>query len=186
MWFFSNYPKVKYITFGDNIIESTDLTKRFKFIEKILKNKYILFNYFIKEGERPDIIAHKYYDDSKLDWIILLTNKIIDPYFDWPLSNEEFDNFIAEKYESIVWAKQNWAKYYKIFQAKETTYDGFQIPEKLLEIDSTAWQNLSAYERKRISYYDYEKEINQKKKIIKLIEKSFVPQIIKEAEKIYG
>lgn len=186
MWFFSNYPKVKYITLGDNVIEATDLTKRFKFIEKVLKNKYILFNYLIKEGERPDIISHKYYGDSKLDWVILMTNKVIDPYFDWPLSNNEFDEFIKEKYGSIVWAKQNWAKYYKIFQSKETTYDGFQIPEKLFEIDATAWQNLNSYERKRVSYYEYEKEINQNKKIIKLIEKSFIPQIIKEAEKIYG
>lgn len=186
MWFFENTPKVDYLTNNSsNAIECVDITRRFKFVEKVLTNKYVLFNYKIKETDRPDIIAHKYYGDSTLDWIILLTNKIHDPYFDWPLTNREFDDFIKIKYGSLEFAKQNYRAYYQIIQPKEKTYDGFIVDEYRVEIDAKKYQTLSADVRYRASHYEHEMELNEAKRNIKLIDKGFIPEILKETLKIY-
>jgi hypothetical protein len=186
MWLFDNYPKVDYVLLDNNQINATDITKRFKFVEKVLQNKYILFKYVIRENERPGIVAQRYYKDETLDWLILITNKIIDPYFEWPMSNREFNDYIKKKYGSIPAAKTTYAKYYKIFQKQTTTYDGFQVPEKKFEIDQAAYQMLVDSERERVTNYNYELQKNEARKQIKVIEKSFIPQILKEAEKIYG
>jgi hypothetical protein len=52
MWYFSNFPKANYEILGNQSIVITDISRRFKFVEKVLKNKYILYNYVIREGER--------------------------------------------------------------------------------------------------------------------------------------
>lgn len=187
MWYFSNFPKVNYVILGtNNSVPVMDISKRFKFIEKVLKNKYVLYNYTIKEGDRPDIVAHKYYGDAKLDWIVMMTNIIIDPYFEWPMSFREFEEYITKTYGSVETAKSTWSKYYKIIQEKQMTYDGYSVPEKKLEIDATAYQNLVASERRRVSTYDCEYEKNEEKRFIRLIDKIYIPQILTEAVKLYG
>lgn len=185
MFFFENYPKVNYVVNGDVVMNVTDITKRFKFTEEVLKNKYVLFNYVIKEGERPDIIAHKYYKDSRLDWVILLTNKIIDPYFGWPLSNREFEDYIVKKYGSLEYAKKTYSRYFKIVQPKTKTFDGFIVPERTVEIDFQAYTNTPVSDRKRLTIYQDEYNKNEKKKTIKIIEKSYIGQIQEEFKKLY-
>jgi hypothetical protein len=185
MWYFSNFPKANYEILGNQSIVITDISRRFKFVEKVLKNKYILYNYVIREGERPDTIAYEYYGDSKLDWIVLLTNKVIDPYFDWPLNTSQFDQFMIKKYGSIETAKNIFAKFYKIIQAKQISYDGYSVPERVIEIDETMYQTLVDANRKRVTAYDYEQQLNEDRKAIKLIDKVYTSQIISEAEKLY-
>ncbi len=54
----------------------------------------------IKEGDRPDTIADKLYGDPELDWVILITNNIINIRDQWPLSNNDLQSFMLNKYGS--------------------------------------------------------------------------------------
>ena len=54
----------------------------------------------IKEGERPDMIASDIYDDPELDWVILITNNIINVRDQWPLSNNDLHKYMLDKYGS--------------------------------------------------------------------------------------
>ena len=56
--------------------------------------------YQIEEGERPDMLAEKLYEDPELDWVILVTNNITSIRDQWPLSNNELNNYMLEKYGS--------------------------------------------------------------------------------------
>lgn len=40
--------------------------------------------YYILQGETPEIIAHKYYNNVELHWTILVINKIADLGREWP------------------------------------------------------------------------------------------------------
>ena len=55
-------------------------------LNKLIKgDAFALLNYAIKDGESPDTVAYNYYDDPSYAWLVLLSNNIIDPYFEWPL-----------------------------------------------------------------------------------------------------
>jgi hypothetical protein len=74
------------------------------------------YPYTIKDGERPDTIAYDYYGDSYYDWLVYIVNNIMDPYYQWPLVQLEFDEYIAKKYgsvegamETVLFYRNDWA-----------------------------------------------------------------------------
>ena len=64
-------------------------------------------SYFLKhtiiDGERPDILAHQFYGDSELHWLFFFTNgvKLLNPYYDWPLTQYDLKKFVDKKYANI-------------------------------------------------------------------------------------
>lgn len=59
-------------------------------------------DYIIKDGEKPEHIAYRAYDRPDYHWVILMTNTIYNPYWDWPLSQEELNSYIDLKYPGIA------------------------------------------------------------------------------------
>jgi len=57
--------------------------------------------YDVKENETPEILADKIYGSPHLHWVLLLTNDILDPRFDWPLSTKNLIDYVKYKYHSI-------------------------------------------------------------------------------------
>ena len=98
---FTKFPIVYY---NDNPV--VNILAKVKFNELAKKTKAIYYPYTIVEGERPDIIAANYYDDPRYSWVIYMANDIIDPLYDWPLTSEELDKFIVQKYQSLTQAKE--------------------------------------------------------------------------------
>ncbi len=97
--FFSYYPKTFYIsnnsTTGTDSV--TNIISRFKFEESLKQNSTAFYPYQIQDGDTPEIIAHKYYNDPERHWIVLLFNDIVDPQFDWPLNQNSIIEYINKK-----------------------------------------------------------------------------------------
>lgn len=91
--YFSKFPVIKY-----NKIDAVDITRRSTFVERNLSNPYIFLPYTVKEGERPEDIAMLYYGSVDYTWLVLLANKLLDPYYDWPLDDSDFHNYLIKKY----------------------------------------------------------------------------------------
>lgn len=106
MPYFRELPNLKYASvFNERtgIDEYTlvkNIFKRPKVREDIKNIVTALTYYQIKENERPDQIAEKYYGDSQLDWIILLTNNITNYNEQWPLDNNSLYKYLLDKYGS--------------------------------------------------------------------------------------
>jgi hypothetical protein len=62
----------------------------------------VFYKYPVKDSDTPESIASKYYNDPTRHWIILYTNQIIDPYFQWPLSQEKFEQNLIDNFGSIA------------------------------------------------------------------------------------
>lgn len=77
-----------------------NLFKRGKLRDDIFKNLSFFTKYQIIGDERPDNIAYKFYNDSTLDWVVLLCNNILNIQSEWPLPQNSFDKFLLEKYGS--------------------------------------------------------------------------------------
>ena len=107
-FYFREVPNLDYISpFRDRpssqtYVQTKNLFRRVK-IRDDLKGVFTLYNeYFIEGDDRPDIVAEKVYGDSSLDWVILITNNIINIRNDWPLSDRDLRTFCADKYGNAL------------------------------------------------------------------------------------
>jgi hypothetical protein len=99
--YFDKFPQITYSnTF------CVDITRRIKFTDIAYFSPYIFYTYDISENERPDQFSYRYYDDQYKTWILYLSNKIVDPYYEWYLSDDEFNSFLTTKYGSVVESQQ--------------------------------------------------------------------------------
>ena len=178
-YMFNKWPTVSYdMLRKGNPIELTNVTLRFKLNELLLNKVAVMYQYNIQDGERADIIAEKYYEDSQLDWVIYLVNNIIDPQFDWPLDDQSFDRYIRKKYGSIEKAMQTNHAYEKILREQEVFFDGTIIPQKTAIVDKDSYDLTTPANRRAIDKYTYELEINEAKKVIKLIDRKYLPALL--------
>lgn len=103
------FEKFPIITYSNT--EVVDITKRTALLERVSSNPYIFYPYEIDSYERPDQLSFRYYDDQYKSWILYFSNKIVDPYYEWYMHENEFVDFIIKKYGSYYDA-QTKIKYY--------------------------------------------------------------------------
>ncbi len=101
--YFRKLPSFEYVSrvpdakIGD-YIEVKNLFKRGNLRPDIFQNVSFFEKYKITGDDRPDNVAFEVYDDSTLDWVILLSNNIINIQTEWPLTQTSFDTYLKEKY----------------------------------------------------------------------------------------
>lgn len=210
MAYFSGFPLIRYdITKGakSNFQVVTNIVFRFGLIKEAISNISAYYYHTITESEKPEILAEKVYNDPTSYWIILMANDMYDPQFDWPLESRAFGKYIINKYGSVEWAKTHYHHYEKVIQRTEslsgiTTETRFEIDYDTLienelevpydtylslpeeqsfeEIDMDGQTITEITKRDAITYYDYEDQLNEKKRRIKIIKPEYHIQILKE------
>ena len=110
--YFQKFPLINY-----NGTICKDLTRRITINNGIPKQGTLdqFYPYEISNHARADHVAGDYYKDPELDWMIYLANGIIDPYYDWYLTQDQFQSLIETKYGSfensvrmIKYWRNNW------------------------------------------------------------------------------
>lgn len=101
--YFRSIPDIEYVNRFSNAklseyIRSKNIFTRVKIREGIFENLMYYVKYNIIGDERPDNVANEYYGDPTLDWMVLLSNNIVNVYDEWPLTQRAFDIFLTEKY----------------------------------------------------------------------------------------
>jgi|688.fasta_scaffold78388_7 hypothetical protein len=107
--YFRFVPNIDYInrtrdsaTDINQFITTKNLFKRVKLRSDIFANINFFTKYQIIGDERPDNVAFKVYGDEILDWVILLSNNILNIQTEWPLTQTSFDKYLNEKYGSGI------------------------------------------------------------------------------------
>ena len=194
MQYFNTLPKVVYTDAKGKSQIFTNLMARASVIPSFLKNPILYYEYDIQEGDTPEIVAHKYYGDSYRYWIVLFANEMLDPQWDWPLTSNQFNKYIIDKYPTID-TYSTVHHYEKII----TTYDidtltttkkvvaiGKDLYDKFINTNEsltlpTGKVNLTET-RNVVSVYDYELQLNEDKRKIKLLNSQYVTQFEAELE----
>ena len=99
MSYFENFPIINYRDPTTGVMRTvTDILKRVG-IKKSLYNSVIeYYTEQIYTKDRPEVFSATLYDDPHKYWINMMANHVIDPYYDWVLSDENFSAMIKEKY----------------------------------------------------------------------------------------
>jgi hypothetical protein len=164
-------------------VSVTNILRRFKVVNSAVKAG-VFYEYDIQAGERPDTIAEKYYGSSAHAWVILHFNDIEDPIFDWPLFNNDFDEYLTGKYGSCSCAQKQIHEYRRILAPKKIKVDGTIIDERYVVVDKETYDTLDEINKVAITKYDWELEQNEKKRRINILDKKYLDQIISEAEDV--
>jgi len=192
MQYFDTLPKIIQTDSNRTSIILTNLMARVSIVPEFLKNPVIYYDYDIQEGDTPETIAYKYYGDSYRYWIVLFTNQIVDPQWDWPIESASFNKYIEDKYQSFD--PYNTIKYYEKIVTKydsstqTTTIEKIVIDEDTYNslIDSTntyatATNNVTVtITKKAVTYYDYEVDLNDSKRTIKILNSIYVDEVEKQ------
>lgn len=182
--YFTYFPKVDYDLLKTNEkIKLTNILKRFRFDKDVRTQLNVFYTYSIRQGDRPDTVADKFYGDSNLDWVVLHYNYIQNPLFSWPLFGEDLNNHIKKKYGSIAVANSTVAKRYQILRQKvKNAYQ--DIPEWIVEIDETTYNTLPDSKKKFYTAYEWEIIKNDKNQEISLLDKRYLDQLLREVKTI--
>lgn len=180
----------------------TNVIARFGFESELKENSSIFYPYDIQDGDTPEMIANKYYGSPEKHWIVLLFNDIIDPQFDWPLDQRTIINYINDKYTAngaanttpqtgLIWSQTQIKSYYKVVTRVTNNSTKDTIKEKI-ELDANTYSNVvtstatytlsngtqvtQTVSKETETYYDYEINLNESKRKIKLLRAEFASQ----------
>ena len=140
-----NFEYVSRIAGSKNIsdyIAVKNLFKKGKIRDDIFQELAFFEKYKIVGNDRPDNVAFEVYRDSKLDWVVLLANNILNIQSEWPLLQDDFDRYLVEKYGDYN-TLYNGIHHYETSEIKNS--QGVTIVPSGLEVSSPY----------TISYYDY-------------------------------
>ena len=82
-----------------DFVVAKNFFRRYKINEDIFQYAVFFKQYTIVDGERPETLAEKAYGDQFLDWVILLTNNMVNAQYDWPRSNYEMYKIVEEEFD---------------------------------------------------------------------------------------
>ena len=188
--YFSSIPNVDYDINGtepNQFRSVTNIMQRVRFKPSVLENITDYYPYYVREGERPDIVSFNTYGTVAYSYLILLINNIVDPLFDWPLPSRQFENYIIEQYGSVSAAQSTNKYYYQIVRAEVArTGVSERVPEYKIIVDQTTYNALDASVRSAQNVYDYEVEQNDNKREIKLINPDFIQDIDYEVKTAFA
>jgi len=99
MPYFSRFPLMAYDVKGDRDYKLLpDILRRVKLRSGLRSSSFLFDKYDVKDGEKPEDVAFKWFGDAEYHWVILMTNNITDRYYQWPLSQPQFAEHLTDKY----------------------------------------------------------------------------------------
>jgi len=153
---FKNFPHIAYVLPDGNKKVLKDIMIRI-YYKSGFDNEKSLYNFYnVEDGERPEDVAFKVYGSQDYHWVILLFNEILDPYYDWYMSQSDLLKYTKSKYTNIYGTKHH--------------------------LDDEGYVN-SLGVGTLITNYAYESEKNEKKREIKVLSPQYLKVFVDEFNK---
>jgi Base plate wedge protein 53 len=195
MKYFETLPKMIMTENGISRV-AVNILARTNIVPELLNSPAVFYKYDIQETDTPEIIAQKYYGDTYRYWIVLIANQILDPQWDWPMTGVVFEKYLKTKYgttntsnihhyEKITTQKDNVSSTITTNVTEITEYDYNNLVEStdIYTIPMAGSVTVSTNKR-AVTIYEYEYELNESKRSIKLLNKNYAAQIEEQFAKL--
>ena len=161
MKYFKQFPLLDYNLSGinGNSQEVTDIFRRVKVRSKIADNVTLFDKFDVHEGEKPEDVAYKAYGDADYFWVVCLVNNVVNRYYDWPLDEFNFQQYVADKY-----ANPDGIHHYEITQPS-----GKQTGEGPADYSHKIEVNSDTAGAESVSNIEYERREQDKKRQIRIL-----------------
>ena len=174
MAYFSQFPLMAYDIKGNKQYKLLPhILKRVKLRQGMRSGVFLFDNYDVADGERPEDIAFKLYGDPELHWVILMTNNITDRYYQWPLTQPQFQEHMKDKYGA---GNEDAVHHYEITQTSGPTSSRDYSHKVECNSDET---NPTI-----ISNRDYEQRKQDEYRQIRLLDRRYLDAFVDEFENL--
>ena len=164
--YFNNFPVIPYDSEGNyKFKDVTNLLRRVGLRAKVKTNTLLYDTYNVKNGETPESIADKLYNDSELHWVILMINDITDRFHQWPMTESQFLQYINDKYDNV-----DAIHHYEIPQESGDTSVKINIGTSNSDYPTAT----------AITNFEHEQEEQDKKRRIRLLDPSYITTFVTE------
>jgi hypothetical protein len=193
--YFRNIPNFEYVDRtkdGQNISDYTEvknLFKRGKLREDIFQDLTYFTKYKVIGDERPDEVAYKIYGDENLDWIVMLSNNILNFENEWPMAQQSFDKYLLDKYGS--YSNMYLTKQYETNEVRDSEdriiiEKGLIVPSdwSITFYDTGLGQLVTRSSVYPVSNFEYEERIQNDKRNIYLLKDIYVGLVIDDVETV--
>ena len=188
--YFSEVPNFEYVSrLPDSKISDYITVKNFfkrGFLrEDIFQNLTFFTKYQIQGSDRPDNVAFQVYNDSTLDWLVLMSNNIVNIQNEWPISNPDFDEIMLERYGSYD-TLFNGIHHYETIEVKDAR--DVKIVNAGLKVESD--YSVTFFDERAggmrtvtptipVTNYQYEQKVNEDKRNIYLLQPRYL-QVVRD------
>ena len=142
-----------------------DIFRRIKVRSKIKDNISLYDKYDVGEGETPESVAFKVYGDTDYFWVVCLMNNIVNRYYDWPLDEYVFQQYVKDKYDN----SEGIHHYEKLQSSGKQTGDGPSDYSYKIEVNSDTVGAQS------VSNIEYERRLQDEKRQIRILLPQYLP-----------
>lgn len=158
MSYFNKFPFIKDYSIQGKFYTGMNITVRTGFGSDVKTNEQYYMDYNVKDGETPEMLADRMYDDASMYWVILMMNDIFDISDQWPLDSLSFERYLNRKYNNDLYETHHY----------ESASSGNWV--------DSDWPE---YDRIPVTNYDYEIRLNDSKRKIKIP----VPDVVLDIKK---
>lgn len=197
MAYFENIPNIEYDTkpiqypFSESdFVVAKNFFRRYQVNPDVFSYSVFFKQYAIEEGERPDTLADKAYGDPFLDWVIILTNNLVNPLFDWPLSQYQLRKYCESNYDDPYGTIRHYETYEVINDAGNVVLkEGLSVDETFYNGTFKYWngdevvQIPGAQACRPITIFEYEDQKNEEKREIFLLKPDYLESFISDFRK---
>jgi hypothetical protein len=200
--YFSFIPNIEYdkkpiqYPFSESdFVVAKNFFRRYQVNPDVFSYSVYFKKYSVEEGERLDTIAEKAYGNPFFDWIIVLTNNIINPAFAFPLSQENLRKVLEKTYDNPY----SEIKHYKTYEVKNSAKtivlkEGLIVDEKFYNSQFKYWDGFGVAQMpgsqvsRPVTVFEYEDEENEKKREIYLLKPVYLDAFLSDFRKtnLYG
>ena len=168
--YFSKFPLMVYDVKGNNKYKLLpDILKRVKLRSGLSASRFVFDKYNVKEGEKPEDIAFKYYGDAQYHWVVMMVNNLTDRYYEWPMTQPDFADFLTDKYGA---GSEDAVHHYELAQTSGATTSSDE--SHMLEVNSDTDNATS------ISNRQFEERQQDKFRQIRLLDEKYLDAFTEE------
>ena len=193
--YFKQLPNFEYVSrLPDSkisdFIEVKNLFKRGLLREDIFQNLAFFTKYKIRNNDRPDNVAFDFYEDSNLDWLVLVCNNIINIQTEWPMDQNDLDAYLLDKYgdyESLY----SGIHHYETTEVRDNQNiiivpEGLQVESdyQITFYDNDLETQVTKTPVKSVTNYEYETLIEDDKRNIFLLKPDYINVVKDDMEEI--
>jgi hypothetical protein len=177
MAYFDRFPLMAYdVAANGNYKLLPDILRRVKLRSGLRSGAFLFDNYDVIDGERPEDVAFKWFGDTEYHWVILMTNNITDRYYQWPLTQPQFQEHLEDKYGA---GNEDSVHHYENTQASgRTTSNGPNDFSHKVECNSDDG------DPDIITNRQYEQRLQDKYRQIRLLDPLYLGAFVEEFESL--
>ena len=193
-----NYPSLlKTRESNLDVVQTKNLFRRAKVREDLFASFMQFDRYKIIGDERPDNVAEKVYGNDNLDWVILMSNNIIDINNEWPLDQFQLNQYLSDKYTPNELASTH---HYETVEFRDRN-NQLIVPAGLIvdknwsmeylsgeQIRSTntpsTTSNMSQNPIKEVTFLEFETNLNEQKRNINVLKPDLLGLFLKDFDRV--